>query len=93
MLWQSWGIQPAAMIGHSIGEFVAACLAGVFTLEDALMLVATRGRMMWELPCGSMLSIRLPATEVEPQFKSGNGNRRNKWAFFVCRFWTDPSCV
>jgi amino acid adenylation domain-containing protein len=63
-LWQSWGVQPAAMIGHSIGEFVAACLAGVFSLADALKLVATRAQMMWHLPSGSMLSVRLAATEV-----------------------------
>ena len=66
-LWLSWGIQPAGMIGHSIGEFVAACLAGVFSLEDGLKLVATRGRMMWELPPGAMLSVRLPATMVAPR--------------------------
>ncbi|PHM11402.1 type I polyketide synthase [Nostoc sp. 'Peltigera malacea cyanobiont' DB3992] len=69
-LWQSWGVKPQAMIGHSIGEFVAACIAGVFTLEDALMLVATRGRLMWELPAGAMLSVRLPAKEVEPRLSA-----------------------
>ncbi|MEH1816626.1 MAG: aminotransferase class III-fold pyridoxal phosphate-dependent enzyme [Nostoc sp.] len=69
-LWQSWGVKPQGMIGHSIGEFVAACIAGVFTLEDALMLVATRGRLMWELPAGAMLSVRLPAKEVEPRLSA-----------------------
>lgn len=69
-LWQSWGVKPQAMIGHSIGEFVAACIAGVFTLEDALMLVANRGRFMWELPEGAMLSVRLPAKEVEPRLSA-----------------------
>ena len=57
-LWMSWGIQPAAMIGHSLGEYVAACLAGVFTRDDALQLLARRARLMQELPPGSMLAVR-----------------------------------
>ena len=65
-LWMRWGVQPQAMIGHSVGEFVAACLAGVFTLEDALDIIATRGRMMQELPPGAMLSVRMGEEEIEP---------------------------
>jgi len=63
-LWMSWGIKPSAMIGHSVGEYVAGCLAGVFSLDDALMLVARRGALVQAQPGGAMLAIRLPERDV-----------------------------
>ncbi|MBV9787165.1 MAG: type I polyketide synthase, partial [Chloroflexi bacterium] len=63
-LWMAWGVQPNAMIGHSLGEYVAACLAGVLRLEDALALVALRGQLFEQLPVGGMLSVPLSEAEL-----------------------------
>ncbi len=70
-LWQSRGVAPTAMIGHSIGEFVAAVFSGVMSLSDAARLVARRGQLMNALPAGSMLSVRLNADAVRARLPDG----------------------
>jgi len=65
-LWISWGIRPAALIGYSLGEYVAACLAGILPLADALAIVGLRARLIEELPAGRMLAVPLAETALAP---------------------------
>ncbi|MBU1012609.1 MAG: amino acid adenylation domain-containing protein [Bacteroidetes bacterium] len=70
-LWMSWGVKPAVMIGHSIGEYVAACLSGVISLEDALETVALRGRLMQAMDKGSMIAVQMPAKKIQDILEPG----------------------
>ena len=65
-LWMALGVSPEAMIGHSIGEYTAACLSGVMSLESALRIVTHRGQLMQRMPAGAMLSVHLPEAELRP---------------------------
>ncbi|NEO36999.1 MAG: SDR family NAD(P)-dependent oxidoreductase [Moorea sp. SIOASIH] len=70
-LWQSWGINPDVVMGHSVGEYVAATVAAVFSLEDGLKLIATRGRLMQQLPCeGEMVSVMTSESKVRDFLKT-----------------------
>ena len=70
-LWMSWGIQPTVFTGHSIGEFVAAHFAGVFSLKDALLLISARAKMVSEVEKGSMLSVRTDANQLQVLLPEG----------------------
>lgn len=63
-LWRTWGVEPAVVVGHSVGEYAAACAAGVFSLGDVLKLVATRGRLLQSLPSGVMVAVFAPEDRV-----------------------------
>ncbi len=70
-LLMAWGVRPQAMIGYSLGEYVAACLSGALSLEDALALVARRAKLIQELPAGAMLAVPLPESELRPHLGEG----------------------
>lgn len=77
---EQWGIKPSAMIGHSLGEYVAACLSGVFSLEVAVQLIAERGRLMQELPRGVMLAVSLGADQLREELAAvTNGSEERLW--------------
>lgn len=65
-LWVSWGVKPTYLLGHSVGEFMAGCLSGIFSLEDALNLVASRGQLMQGLPPGRMIAVLADAQSLQP---------------------------
>jgi len=81
----TWGIKPFAMIGYSLGEYVAACISGVFSLEDALKLVAARGELIQETPQGAMLSVPLTEEDIKPLL-----NQHKELSLAIVN---GPSCV
>lgn len=70
-LWESYGVKPSALAGHSIGEYTAACEAGIFSLEDALVLVKERGRLLQSMNSGTMISVPRSEAEVREMIPSG----------------------
>lgn len=73
-LWKSWGVEPSVVMGHSVGEYVAACVAGVFSIEDGLRLIAKRGELMGRLPEGGSMAVAFcKAEKLEPLLASFDG--------------------
>lgn len=70
-LWMSWGIKPDIMLGHSIGEYVAACISDVYSIEDALATVVVRGRLMHGMTRGSMLAVQMAAEKLRSMLEPG----------------------
>ncbi|MFP2934756.1 acyltransferase domain-containing protein, partial [Pyxidicoccus sp. 3LG] len=65
-MWMDWGLKPHAVLGHSFGEYAAACVAGVLPLEDALKLAVVRGELMHRMPAGAMLAVAMSESQVAP---------------------------
>jgi amino acid adenylation domain-containing protein len=84
-----WGIKPEAMIGYSFGEYAAACISGVLSLEDTLKLIVTRGQLIQKIPAGAMLSVPLPRDELIP-FLHSDPNANHELSLAIDN---GPSCI